>query len=42
MRQACEQAGQPDCLTWFRSGSLGMGEDASLFWNGDQLVDFGA
>ncbi len=41
VRQACEQAGQPDCLTWFRSGSLGMGEDASLFWNGDQLVDFG-
>ena len=41
VRQACEQAGRPDCLTWFRSGSLGMGEDASLFWNGDQLVDFG-
>lgn len=41
VRQACEQAGRPDCLTWFRSGSLGMGADASLFWNGDQLVDFG-
>jgi len=40
VRDACEQAGRPDCLTWFRSGSLGMGEDASLFWNGDQLVDF--
>lgn len=37
---ACERAGQPDCLTWFRSGSLGMGEHASLFWNGDQMVDF--
>lgn len=41
VREACERAGQPDCLTWFRSGSLGMGEDASLFWTGDQLVDFG-
>ena len=41
VRDACEQAGRPDCVTWFRSGSLGMGEDASLFWNGDQLVDFG-
>lgn len=41
VRDACERAGEDDCLTWFRSGSLGMGEDASLFWNGDQLVDFG-
>ncbi|QBR92244.1 alpha-glucosidase [Nocardioides euryhalodurans] len=42
VREACERAARPDCVTWFRSGSLGMGEDASLFWNGDQLVDFGA
>ncbi len=41
VRDACAQAGKPECLTWFRSGSLGMGEDASLFWTGDQLVDFG-
>jgi alpha-glucosidase len=41
VREACERTGEVDCLTWFRSGSLGMGEDASLFWNGDQLVDFG-
>ena len=38
VRDACAQAGQPDCLTWFRSGSLGM--SSSLAWNGDQLVDF--
>ena len=38
VRDACARAGRPDCLTWFRAGSLGMGEDASLFWNGDQLV----
>jgi alpha-glucosidase len=41
VREACDRAGEDECLTWFRSGSLGMGEDASLFWNGDQLVDFG-
>jgi alpha-glucosidase len=41
VRDACTRAGVGDCLTWFRSGSLGMGEDASLFWNGDQLVDWG-
>lgn len=41
VREACERAARPDCLTWFRSGSLGMGEDASLFSTGDQLVDFG-
>lgn len=42
VRSACERADQPDCATWFRSGSLGMAEHAALFWNGDQLVDFGA
>lgn len=40
VREACRIAKQPDCLTWFRSGSLGMGQE--LAWNGDQLVDFGA
>ncbi|MDN5893136.1 MAG: alpha-glucosidase [Nocardioides sp.] len=42
VRKACRLAGKPDCVTWFRSGSLGMGRDAPLFWNGDQLVDFGS
>ena len=42
VREACDRAGEDECLTWFRSSSLGMGEDASLFWNGDQLVDFGS
>ena len=37
---ACERAGQPDCVTWFRSGSLGMAEEAPLFWAGDQMVDW--
>lgn len=41
VREACRLAGKPDCVTWFRSGSLGMDRDAALFWNGDQLVDFG-
>ena len=41
VRDACSRAGVGECLTWFRSGSLGMGETASLFWNGDQLVDWG-
>ncbi len=37
---ACERAEQPDCVTWFRSGSLGMADEAPLFWAGDQLVDW--
>lgn len=40
--EACRIAGKPDCVTWFRSSSLGMSQDASLFWTGDQLVGFGA
>ena len=39
VREACEIAGQPECLTWMRSGSLGMSDQ--LAWNGDQLVDLG-
>lgn len=38
---ACELADKPDCVTWFRSGSLGMAGESALFWTGDQLVDFG-
>jgi alpha-glucosidase len=41
VRDACSRARVDSCLTWFRSGSLGMSTDASLFWNGDQLVDWG-
>ncbi|MDT0200524.1 alpha-glucosidase [Nocardioides sp. AE5] len=42
VREACELAQKPDCVTWFRSGALGQAQEAALFWNGDQLVDFGA
>ena len=42
VREACELAGKPDCVAWFRSGAAGMDEHASLFWNGDQVVHFGA
>lgn len=42
VRDACERADRSDCVTWFRTGSLGQGADAALFWTGDQLVDFGA
>jgi alpha-glucosidase len=38
VRAACEKAGRPDCVAWFRSGSGGMAADAPLFWNGDQMV----
>lgn len=41
VREACALAGKPACVTWFRSGALGMEAEAPLFWNGDQLVDFG-
>ncbi|HHU11230.1 MAG TPA: alpha-glucosidase, partial [Intrasporangiaceae bacterium] len=40
VREACLLAGLPDCVTWFRSGSLGMDEWAPLFWAGDQMVDW--
>ena len=40
VRDACRMAGRPDCVTWFRSGTLGQDSVAALFWNGDQLVDF--
>lgn len=42
VRLACRRADQPRCVTWFRSGGLGQAEHAALFWNGDQLVTFGA
>lgn len=38
VRQGCERAGRPDCVTWFRSGAGGQASQAPLFWNGDQLV----
>lgn len=40
VREACDRAGKPDCVTWFRAGSLGMAADAPMFWNGDQLTSF--
>ena len=39
---ACQFAYKPDCLTWFRAASSTSMQHAALFWNGDQLVDFGA
>ena len=40
VRRACEIADQPDCVTWFRTGSLGMDEFTPMFWAGDQVVDW--
>lgn len=42
VREGCERAGQPDCVTWFRTGSLGMDAQSPMFWNGDQLTSFAA
>ncbi len=42
VREACERAEQPDCVTWFRTGALGMDAETPMFWNGDQLTSFGA
>src|SRR5699024_1626644 len=41
VRLGCDRAGRPDCVTWFRTGSLGQSAVAPLFWTGDQLVGFG-
>jgi len=40
VREACEIAEQPDCVTWFRTGALGMDEFTPMFWAGDQVVDW--
>ena len=40
VREACALAGQPECVTWFRSGALGMDEFTPMFWAGDQVVDW--
>jgi alpha-glucosidase len=42
VQEGCALAGQPECVAWVRSGALGQEEHAPLFWNGDQLVTFGA
>src|SRR5699024_2374161 len=42
VRQGCEQAGRPDCVTWFRAGTHGMASQTPAFWNGDQMVTWSA
>ncbi|MDE9365330.1 alpha-glucosidase [Luteipulveratus sp. YIM 133132] len=42
VQDACRRAGKPQCVTWFRSGSLGMSGHTPMFWTGDQLVDYSA
>lgn len=42
VREGCERADQPDCVTWFRTGALGMDAYTPMFWNGDQLTSFAA
>jgi alpha-glucosidase len=42
VREGCTRAGQPECVTWFRSGSPGMAGSTPMMWTGDQLVDYGA
>ena len=38
VRDGCEKAGRPDCVTWFRAGTSGMDSQSAAFWNGDQMV----
>lgn len=38
VREGCEKAGKPDCVTWFRAGTAGMDSLTPAFWNGDQVV----
>lgn len=42
VRQGCDQAGRPDCVTWFRAGTHGMASQTPAFWNGDQTVTWSA
>src|SRR5690625_3548747 len=36
VREACEIAEQPDCVRWFRAGSLGMEAHSPLFWRSEE------
>lgn len=38
VREGCEKAGRPDCVTWFRAGTFGMDSQSPAFWNGDQTT----
>ena len=40
VRQACELAGQPECVAFMRSSYLGTTENVPMMWAGDQMVDF--
>ena len=40
VRQACEKAGEPDCLAFMRASFLGSPQEVPMQWAGDQMVDF--
>ncbi len=40
VRQACNQAGVPDCVSFFRSSYLGSPRNVPLMWAGDQMVNY--
>ena len=42
VRQACEIAGQPECVAFMRSSYLNTTENVPMMWAGDQMVDFAA
>ena len=40
VRQACAQAGKPECVAFFRSSYLGSSKSVPLMWAGDQMVNY--
>ena len=40
VRQACELAGQPECVAFMRSSYLSTTDNVPMMWAGDQMVDF--
>lgn len=40
VRAACDQAGVPDCVAFFRSSYLGSPKNVPLMWAGDQMVNY--
>lgn len=42
VREGCQRAGQPNCVTFMRAAFLGSAEYVPLMWAGDQMVDFSA
>lgn len=40
VREACDRAGQPDCMAFMRASFLGSPQSVPMMWAGDQMVTY--